>query len=209
MLIILSLVVVAFACLTIFADFRDRRNLVYLFKPLAIGVIILMALQGTGGVSSSYKYFIAVGLGASLAGDIFMMLRQKKFIAGLISFLVAHLFYMAAFSSRIKTALAFWPAVLLLIYALVFLNFLFPHLGRKKIPVVIYVLVITAMAWLAAERYIQAREIKALSALIGAGLFLISDSSLAAEYFIKKRKWGQALTLGAYFAAQLLIALSI
>jgi hypothetical protein len=44
---------------------------------------------------------------------------------------------------------------------------------------------------------------------LGALLFLISDSSLAVNRFLKKRRLGQALTLSTYFLAQWFIALSV
>src|SRR5690606_39451064 len=36
----------------------------------------------------------------SVAGDIFLVLPQNRFLAGLVSFFLAHLMYIAAFSTR-------------------------------------------------------------------------------------------------------------
>jgi uncharacterized membrane protein YhhN len=84
-----------------------------------------------------------------------------------------------------------------------------PHLKKMKFPVVAYMLVITAMAWLAGQRYLQIKEMKPLLAFIGALLFIISDSSLAVNQFVRRRQFGQALTLSTYFAAQWLVACSV
>ncbi|NIW49240.1 MAG: lysoplasmalogenase, partial [Gammaproteobacteria bacterium] len=45
-----------------------------------------------GGTQGPIIYFL-IGLALSLAGDIFLMLPDEKFIAGLVSFLLAHLAY--------------------------------------------------------------------------------------------------------------------
>jgi uncharacterized membrane protein YhhN len=65
------------------------------------------------------------------------------------------------------------------------------------------------MAGLAAERFIQIGNTRALCAFVGGALFVVSDSALAINRFLKEFKLAQPLILGAYFAAQALIALSV
>jgi uncharacterized membrane protein YhhN len=207
--IIFSTLALISAILDIWADDNGQRLLVYLFKPLTMIFIILIALRGSEPATPFYKYGILIGLGCSLAGDIFMMPPRKRFIKGLVSFLITHIFYIAAFLTGIELSFSFWPLLPLLFYTAVMIAILFPRLEKMKIPVIIYMLVIITMARTAIERYIQIQNAKALAALIGAVLFVISDSSLAINRFVQKYKSGQALTLSTYFAAQLLIALSV
>lgn len=196
------------AALVIWSDYKKQKLLVYLFKPLTMVFIIVLPLMGKAA-STNYKCLILSGLGCSLLGDIFLMLPKRRFIQGLISFLIAHLFYSAAFLSAIRLRFSIWLIFPLLFYALIFFMALSRHLEKMKFPVVAYMLVIIAMAWLAAQRYLQIKEMKPLLAFIGAILFVISDSSLAVNQFVRKHQFGQALTLSTYFAAQWLVACSV
>jgi len=155
-----------------------------------------------------YKYMIIIGLIFSLAGDIFLMLPSDRFVAGLVAFLLAHLFYIAAFASEIS-ALIWWPLIPFVIYGIIIYIILASSLGKLKLPVLIYVAVILIMAWLAWERWSQTGQIGALLAFIGAVLFIISDTILAIDRFRGAFKLSRALNLTTYFAAQLLIASSV
>jgi len=207
--LLLSLAALLSAAAAILADYKENRSFVYVFRPLTLVLIILIALQAPMPALSGYKYLILAGLLACLAGDVFMMLRTKKVMAGMASFFVALLFYIEAFSKGLKSSLAIWPILVLAVYAFFFAGRLLPHLGRKKVPVFLYIAAMTIMAWLSAERSIQLKELRALSACSGAVLFLISDSAWAMNHFVRKRKLGQILILSTYFVAQWLIAASI
>jgi len=207
--LILSLLALASAAAAILADHKENRSLVYMLRPLTMVLIIFIALRAAMPALSLYQILIAAGLCASLAGDVFMMLRDKKVIAGMACFIVALLFYIGAFSRGLRFSLALWPFIILLVYAVIITTKLLPYLGQKKIPVILYVVAMTIMAWLSAERYLQMREIHALSAYTGAVLFLISDSAWALNQFVRKHKFGQVLILTTYFAAQWLIAISV
>lgn len=195
--------------LTILADYRGRYGLVYIFKPLAMAAVIGIAIAGYIPERSLYGRLILAGLLLSLAGDIFLMLKKKRFIEGLVCFLAAHLFYGAGFLSGVALRPPVGPLLLLTAFAVAAFGVLSPHLGKMRIPVAVYILIITGMAALAANRYFQLKDSKSLLALAGAALFLASDASLAVNRFVRKRRFGQFLTLGTYFAAQILIAASI
>ena len=96
--VILSPAIALTAALTIRANYRGPRWLLYCCKPLT--TILLLALALTAGRSDNRAYtaLICLGLLCSLVGDVCLMLPQDRFIAGLLSFLLAHLAYIAAFS---------------------------------------------------------------------------------------------------------------
>lgn len=194
---------------TIVADHRGRFRLVYIFKPLTILLIAFIAGLAASDSAPPYKLLILAGLGFSLIGDVFLMLRNKRFVEGLTCFLAAHLFYIAAFRAGLVLA---WNSLALfsfIVYAMIMIRFLFSRLGRMKFPVIAYMFVLTAMAGLAAERFIQIGNARALCAFVGGALFVVSDSALAINRFLKEFKFAQPLILGTYFAAQALIALSV
>ncbi len=207
--LVLSLAALISAAAAILADYHDRRPFVYVLRPLTMVLIIFVALQAARPSAPSYKILILGGLCACLAGDVFMMLRNKRLMAGMASFFIALLFYIAAFSVGLKSSLVIWPFVVLAAYGFLFTKGLLPYLGRKKISVIVYVAAMTVVAWLSAERYIQIKEFHALSAYSGAVLFLISDSAWAVNNFVRKRRFAQILILSTYFAAQWHIAISI
>jgi uncharacterized membrane protein YhhN len=194
---------------TIIADYRGRWRIVYILRPASMAAIFLAALLKPALQSPRYRYFILAGLAVSLAGDVFMMLRNKRFVEGLSAFLIALLFYIGAFLTTTTVRADFGTLFPLFLYALAMMTILFPTLGRMKIPVSIYILVMTIMAGLAIQRFVDIGGASALRAFLGALLFVVSDSVLAVNRFVRKFSAAQAVILSTYFAAQWLLALSV
>ena len=205
----LSLLVIASATASIRAQMTGRRGADYVFKPLTMILVLSLALQPSVSTSGLYAWLIVGGLLFSLAGDILLMLPSDRFAAGLASFLVAHLFYIAAFAGDAgfgSAPLALLPFVLggAALYPL-----LRPNLGRLEIPVLLYMLVISVMAWQAIARWLAVGQLGALLACAGAVLFVISDAALALNRFHRPIPAAPLLTRGTYFGGQWLIGLSI
>lgn len=203
----LLLLVVISASIHIRAEYRGPRQQIYIFKPLTMVLIGLMAILGQGA-PPYYKYMIITGLVFSIMGDIFLMLPTDRFVVGLVAFLIAHLFYIGAFVPEIG-ALRWWPLIPFALFGIVIYIYLAPSLGKLKLPVLLYVGVIMAMAWVAWERWIQTGQSGALLAAFGAVLFVISDTILAINRFRAPFKLYRLLNLTTYFAAQWLIAGSV
>jgi uncharacterized membrane protein YhhN len=204
----LTLLVFASAALCIGADLSGRRRGVYVFKPLTIVLVLLLALQAPDGASPFYRAAIVAGLLFSLAGDVWLMLPSDRFRAGLGSFLVAHLCYVAAFGSAIGYHGSPWTLVPFVLGGAAIYRFLSPTLGALRIPVLVYMTAIVAMAWLSIERARALEEVGSLIACAGALLFVSSDALLAVNRFRRPLPASPLLVLGSYFAAQWLIALS-
>lgn len=206
---ILSLFVLVSAIVLIRAEYRGPRRLLYIAKPLTTSLIILIALLATPPVSPAYKTLIVIGLLFSLSGDIFLMLPGDRFIGGLVSFLIAHLFYIAAFVLPDGPRLTPLFLVPYLLFAGIMLWLLWGHIGGVRIPVLFYLIVITTMGWQAAERWGAVQTTSALLAAVGALLFVLSDAWLALDRFRHAYPAARLMVLSSYFAAQWLIALSI
>ena len=207
--IILSTCVLLTAALTIWSDANGRRRLFRVSKPLTTVLVITVALIARTPVPAAYKTLILAGLLCSLLGDIALMFPDKWFTAGLVSFLAAHVFYILAFKPGPGRPVSAGMLLPFIIFGLLMFRILAPSLGRLKVPVLVYMAAITAMAGLAAGRFVYNGGTRPLLAFAGAVLFLISDSVLAYDRFAKKIGPAQAIILGTYFPAQLLIALSI
>lgn len=209
MLWLLSILAFATALTHLWAEYTAHRWLVYMAKPATTSLLLLIALYAPAPVSPFYQVTISVGLLFSLAGDSFLMLPSDRFIAGLVSFLLAHLCYIGAFGSQVTWPLLSWWGLPVVGFAVGVYLVLAPHLGKMQLPVLVYMTVITLMAWLALTLFVQQRAAWTLCAASGALLFVISDAALALNRF-RKRFWSaQLVVLGTYYLAQWLIALSV
>ncbi len=206
---VLSSLAVISAGLTAAFEVKARRGIFYVLKPLTMAFVISIALLARTPVPAAYKTFILVGLVFSLAGDVFLMFPEKWFELGLVSFLAAQVLYILAFRPETKAGLSAPVLLPFLLYALLFFRMLAPGLGKLKLPVLVYTSAITAMAWLAACRYVYLGGTKPLLAFVGAVLFLVSDSVLAYDRFARTLGPARLIILGTYFPAQILIALSV
>ena len=207
--LVLSVAVAVSAALTIRAASRGPRAQVYLFKPLTTALILALALAAPGPVIPRYRAALAVGLVFSLAGDVFLMLPADRFVAGLASFLAAHLAYLVAFAGHPAPPGVAWLFLLpYLAVAAVMLPLLWPRLGRLRGPVLLYMAALLAMAWQAAARATTLGEPAAWLAAAGAALFVVSDAALALDRFRAPWAAAQKVVLATYYAAQWLIALS-
>jgi uncharacterized membrane protein YhhN len=205
----LSWLTLPLGLLNVAALYLDNRPLVYLTKPGTMLVILTLAAVGRHRAPSKYATLVLIGLACSLVGDIFLMLPSDQFVPGLASFLIAHLFYIAAFRSGITGFGPAWLPLPFYAYGLAAFWILLPGLGKTKLPVIAYLLVILTMAWQAAVRWIATRDRSCLLALAGALLFVASDSTIAFNRFHAAFYLAEAAIMSTYFAAQWLIALSV
>lgn len=207
-LILLTVLATIAAALTISAEYHGPKRLGYISKPLTLVFIISIAFLPKYPVSAVYKYMIIAGLICSLIGDVFLMLPSDRFVLGLVSFLIAHIFYATAFLLEGNQAVWSWVAVPLVVYGAVMLACLWRGLGKLKVPVIVYMLVLLLMTWIATSRFFITEQSGSSLAAIGAVLFVASDSILALDKFRKGFRLAQLLILATYFVAQCLIALS-
>lgn len=207
--LLLTAAIALSAAATMWAEHRGARRIVYLFKPLTTTLILALALAAPDAVSERYRALVCAGLVFSLAGDVFLMLPRDRFVAGLASFLVAHLFYVAAFAPWLPALHAPGALLVLAVCGIGLLRALWKDLGRLRVPVAVYAAALLVMAWQAAERWMVLGTEPALLGAIGAALFVVSDSVLAWERFAARHRYGQVVVLSTYFAAQWLIAMSV
>jgi uncharacterized membrane protein YhhN len=181
----------------------------YLFKPLTTVLILLLALLLPDPVAPWYRALIALGILFSLGGDVFLMLPRDAFVWGLASFLVAHLFYIAAYLSRAGFQANWLLLAPFVLYGAALLYLLLPHAGAVRIPVILYAVVLMAMGWQAAAVWWALRDTAALLAMAGALLFIASDSILALDKFRAPIAQRDLLIMSTYYGALLLIAWSV
>ena len=205
----LLLLIVLSGLLHITGLYVKSPSLKYIFKPLTTLLIIFLAIQQGGQSCSQYKMLILGALVFSLLGDVFLMLPRERFIAGLVSFLVAHLFFITAFTLHGGPFWNWFYLAPVVVYFGLLSNILLKHTGKMTLPVVVYSLVILFFAWQAGGRYDFEPSTQTAYGLLGAVLFVFSDSLLAYNKFVKPLRWAPAGIMVLYWGALVFLTLSI
>lgn len=195
------------ACLHLWGHYCKHPFFFYLFKPLTTLLIASLALA-IAPTLDTYLYLILAGLIFSTLGDIFLMLPKDRFVPGLVSFLIAHVIYIFAFSQSDQTY-TWFLIIPLVVIGLAVLWLLWSSLADMKIAVLVYMSVIIIMAWLASERYLVLQNEASLYACIGALVFLFSDATLAFDRFKRQFNSAYGFIIVSYYVAQSFIALSV
>lgn len=178
----------------------------FVFKPLSTLLVIALAWPRGQG-SPQQRRWVLVGLFWSLAGDIALMWPQQGFLPGLVSFLLAHLAYLWAFTRTQRLAARPAAFVVYAAVAAAVLSQLWPGVpAGLRIPVLAYVVCLASMAAQAAVLWRAGAPRGAVLALGGA-LFMTSDALLAFNKFAGPLPLSSLWILSSYWAAQVCIAL--
>ena len=179
------------------------------FKVASIGLLAVMA-----STTRPQQRLLAIALSISAWGDLLLDLkhlgsfgRVQLFLFGLVSFLIAHLFYVVLFlksrsHDRVSAIRKLACAVLVLV-ALATMRILWPGLAEMRTPVLVYSAVLTTMAVTA-----QLSRFSKLVA-IGALSFFASDTMLAMDIFGHPFHGSRTLVWITYYAAQAMIAVGV
>jgi uncharacterized membrane protein YhhN len=125
-----------------------------------------------------------------------------------MSFLTGHVAYIAACTTA--SPIVDWsllPLIPLAAAGLATARWLWPHLGLRRMSVSAYVVVISVMVW-GAIAAVAAGSLPGRFA-VGAVFFYLSDLAVARHRFVRSEFINRVLGLPAYYAGQILIALSI
>jgi uncharacterized membrane protein YhhN len=177
----------------------------YVFKPLTTVLVIGLA-WARGQETPLLRCWVLVGLVFSLIGDVCLMWPKQGFLPGLVSFLLAHLAYLAAFTRTVRFAARPLVFVGYGVVALAILSLLWPGVpGALRGPVMAYVVCLACMAAQAAVVWRSGLARGGLLAASGA-LFMTSDALLATNKFAAALPLSSLWILGTYWAAQWCIA---
>ncbi len=202
---IFILIAAVFAAMAIYFQQHDRSQL-WILKPLPI--IVMMCWLWFRGLPSTDRTLILLGLFFSMIGDLFLIIPQQYFIHGLSSFFIAHVFYIVAFYKRKKT-LNLKSFVSYLIGLGIYASVSTGVSSDLKIPVIAYTLAISTMLGLAFNVWLSDKNSKAKWALIGAFLFVISDTLIAVNKFSYRSFYIAIWILPLYYMAQGFITASV
>jgi uncharacterized membrane protein YhhN len=186
-------------------------SLAYLLCPKSAPLPVEIVLKGlsvtllAAAAWGAGRLLLALALLLSSAGDVLLACGDRFFVPGLAAFLCAHLVYVAVFLHRgarpapVLSRFALPLAVLL--YGLAFGAWLAPSLGPLRLPVFCYIAAILAMVAAAYRANYRSRLV-----LLGALLFLLSDSLLGANRFKTAIPFAGFLIWTTYYAGQFALA---
>lgn len=185
---------------------------ILLTKPV-VSLLFVVTAIAQAPRSSSYFSAVLIALILSWIGDVCLIFihSRKMFLAGLLLFLAGHVAYGVAFSTYLRIgggtwfALCFFSAIGMMVYA-----WLRPNLGTMKIPVVAYILIITAMVVCSVSLFGNTDLISTgrYLVLIGALCFYLSDIFVARNQFVVDAYINRLIGLPLYYFAQFLLAIS-
>lgn len=203
-MLILYLVLIAILSLGYLLSLKyNNTTCIYILKPTTMLTIIIFAVYNYMYNPTNYVLLIIIALIASLIGDIFLILPNDRFIPGLISFFVAHIIYIVAFINYSLQNLNLLLASIMLVLAIIFFYKLKQSIASLDLILAVgaYILVLTAMSFYAISTGV-------LFLMLGISFFILSDSFLAWNKFVKPFYLAKYLIIITYFAAQTLIVLS-
>jgi uncharacterized membrane protein YhhN len=189
----------------------DLQTLRLISKPLIVLSLLAYFLLSTKEASSPLKSWVVGALVFSWLGDVLLLFEARDslfFILGLSAFLLAHVAYIVFFNRlRRVEGIGLQPFLFLpvLVYYIGLISLLYPSLGGMKLPVVVYGAVISTM--LAAALHLKAIRGSRAGALfvLGAALFVLSDSLLAVNKFLQPFAGAGLLIMLTYGLAQFFI----
>lgn len=183
-----------------------------ILKSLIIPVLIIYFLYEKGFSLKGYDFYLLAGLCFSWAGDVILDLPAENdynFMAGLASFLLAHVMYIIVFMKTPGDNIVFrkkqYLVIPVIVYGIVLGLILWDGLGAMKAPVVIYTIVILAMVTAAISRLGKVNQGSYYILLAGAILFTVSDSAIAVNKFGFSFNNSGFVVMSTYITAQFLI----
>ena len=184
----------------------DRQRLESWTKPATTLLVIGLAL--VSGAPGSQIAVAVVALALCLAGDVALMPVVDKFVVGLGSFLLGHVVFIVLFvqygldAPRLAGVAILLAAVLVMSIGNIIVRGAATQEAALKAPVTAYLLVISAMTafgWATGKPWV----------IVGATLFVISDSILGWRQFVRTRPWMAVAVMVTYHGAIASLAISL
>lgn len=189
----------------------DLRKAEFILKPLICIWLIAFFIYQTKEISDSLKKWVIIALVFSWIGDILLMFQPDQpvfFLAGLVSFLLAHISYILFFHfTRLRERITsrWYLMLFVVVYYTVLIMQLGPYLGDFGIPVRVYGIAISFMLMFAMHMLFLKNKRAGLAMVVGAALFVLSDSILAFNKFYQSFESAGVFIMLTYGMAQFFI----
>lgn len=199
---------IVLAC-DVYAIATNNKPLEMIFKPLLMPILASWYLLS---VKKPSFWFLSA-LFFSFWGDVLLLFEEKYFVFGLASFLVAHLLYIKLTSTYLKKSISVADFIkatapfLLFFSAIIYV--IYNNLNEMLAPVLVYGLVIACFGATTLVNYTYDKTRENLLLLLGAIIFIVSDSIIALNVFYKLSMLNNILIIILYSIAQFLICTAV
>ena len=225
-MIVVLITAFVFAVLEWFFEYKKNKLGIYLTKPTMMILLIIWLWFSvdvpyllSDNSSSSIIWFI-LGLIFCLGGDVFLMMPERFFLPGLVSFLLGHISYIIGFGVSIPTSASKITAMVIAFLLIIVSWWIYFRLKsgmetsgkeRMRIPVLIYTIVISLMLFSALMTLFNPEWefLPSILVSIGAFLFLISDIMNAWVRFVSLLPNYRLWIMSTYHFAQICIAIGV
>jgi uncharacterized membrane protein YhhN len=187
---------------------RQNKRLEYLCKPAATAALVVVAATLHAANDDRQAWFVAA-LVLCLIGDVFLMLPNDRLEPGLVAFLFAHVAFWVGFLleeadfGTLQLVACAFVAVAIVVLAFRFITALRRRGDRELVvPVIIYMVAIATMV-------VSAIRSGNGWGIVGAGLFVVSDSLIAETRFVAPRRGGPIAIMVTYHVALVGLAFSL
>jgi uncharacterized membrane protein YhhN len=189
----------------------DLHLLRLLAKPWPVVALARWALAASRQKKRPELVTVAQALFFGACGDLLLEIDRSLFVFGLVAFLIGHLLYVIALH-RESTGPAWVRGAPAALYVAGMLALLGPRLPAMLVaPVTIYAVVIGVVAFRAAARVDNPAldPMWARLGLLGAVIFVVSDSIIAIDRFHTEIWGARYWIMSTYWTAQALLAFSL
>lgn len=214
---ILLVAAFVFAGLEALALYRNWVKVEWLAKP-AVMVCLWVWLYTSVGLDGALLWF-GLGILFSLVGDVLLMISlEKLFLAGLVAFLFAHVFYVVGFNIPLP-AISAWNVILAALIGWsgakvirrILVSVIEKGHARMRLPVIVYSVVISVMLLSAMVKLndLNWNAGAAVLVAIGAFLFYLSDIVLAWNKFVQPFQHGRIYNIALYHLGQIALIVGV
>lgn len=204
-------VYIGFGLVYLLMTLLELETISWYLKPFLLPFLLLGVYFNE---TFSSKKLLLTAILFSWIGDIILLFSSKGeiyFIMGLVAFLISHVVYIFVFTNQKTTEKPLNKSILrigiglICSYLFLMVLVLFPKLGALKLPVLVYAIVISSMLLVAFKGSLSWKKPAGTTVLLGAILFVSSDSILAFNKFYQTIPFNSFLIMSTYIAAQYLI----
>lgn len=208
-MIITTISIAAFtsAALALFSYYQQKGKLFWLLKPLTTSIIIALSIAIIFGNPSFYSKVFLVSLFFALIGDV-LLIGYKHLLPGLVLFLLAHIGLIIAISSLNGFQWYPYSLIPLIIFGFSFFLYMKKSLGKFKIPVALYMVVILVMNWQAINLIFINDSVYSWIIAIASLLFTFSDSVISYNLFKHQFRASEFLILSTYWLSIFMLVIA-
>ncbi|MBE7693523.1 lysoplasmalogenase [Tenacibaculum finnmarkense] len=208
---IASIIFLIIAILDVYAVITQHKSLEIICKPLLMTSLVIVYLVSLKKGEKA-NFWLVSALFFSFWGDVFLLDKTNYFVFGLGSFLVAHIMYIKMTANFLKKTAVIQILKSAVIFVALFVTIFLlikDNLGEMLVPVLVYGTAISGFGTCALLNYQQEKSTENTVLLLGAILFIASDSGIALNNFYSPKHFFDIAIIILYVLAQFLIVKAI